>query len=114
MIGNIKDVKFKDVIHAESKGAKMGVLVSETEGWEDHVLRVLVVEPNGFTPKHFHPWPHINYFLEGSGELMIDGVVTKVEPGSYAFVPANKIHQFRNKGEGEFKFICIVPKKGHY
>jgi quercetin dioxygenase-like cupin family protein len=36
-----------------------------------------------------------------------------VEAGSYAYVPADKLHQFRNAGDGMFRFICIVPKEGH-
>ena len=113
MIGNIKNLLSIEVKHPEAKGAHMQVMVSPNEGWEDHVMRLVSVEKDGFTPKHSHPWPHINYMVEGIGELMIDGIVTNVKPGSYAFVPSNKIHQFRNAGNCEFKFICIVPKEGH-
>jgi quercetin dioxygenase-like cupin family protein len=28
-------------------------------------------------------------------------------------VPANTEHQFRNTGDGTFRFICIVPTEGH-
>jgi quercetin dioxygenase-like cupin family protein len=44
---------------------------------------------------------------------MIEGEVNPVEAGSYAYIPANSLHQFRNVGETQFKFICIVPKEGH-
>lgn len=114
MVGNIKDLVAKEVVHPSAFKAAMKVLVSPENGWEDHVMRVVEVEVDGYTPKHNHPWPHINFFIEGSGELMIDGKINKVEPGSFAFVPENALHQFRNKGENIFKFICIVPTKGHY
>lgn len=113
MIKNAKDLESIFVNHPSAQDASMKVLVGKDEGWESHVMREVTVEVNGFTPKHSHPWPHINYFLEGTGELMIDGKVTKVEVGSYSYVPSNALHQFRNKGEGIFKFICIVPKEGH-
>jgi quercetin dioxygenase-like cupin family protein len=76
-------------------------------------MRVVEVQSEGFTPRHSHPWPHINFVISGKGELMIEGEVNKIESGSYAYVPANNLHQFKNIGLETFKFICIVPKEGH-
>ncbi len=95
------------------KNATMKALVGPNEGWDSHVLRVLTLDVNGYSPLHKHPWPHINYVLEGEGEIEIDGVITKVFEGSYAFIEGNKLHQFRNTGNTPFRFICIVPKEGH-
>ncbi|NBI07445.1 cupin domain-containing protein [Senegalia massiliensis] len=107
---NIEKVEFDN---PEVKGASMKAIISPKEGWEGHVMRVMEVEEEGYTPKHSHPWPHINYMLEGKGILFIDGKEHEVEKGSYAYVPENKLHQFKNVGKGKFKFICIVPEKGH-
>ena len=83
------------------------------EGWDGYVMRVVEVEPNGFTPKHQHPWPHINYIIEGSGTLLIGDTLHPLKAGGYAFVPGNTLHQFSNAGDVTFKFICIVPEEGH-
>ena len=113
MVGHIHDLIGKKMTHPSAKNAFMKVLVSETEGWADYVLRVVEVQKDGFTPKHHHPWPHINYVLEGKGSLMIDGKEHPLKAGSYAFVPDHALHQFRNVGDDVLKFICIVPKRGH-
>ncbi|PKL01391.1 MAG: cupin [Tenericutes bacterium HGW-Tenericutes-1] len=113
MVGNIKQLESKVITSPEAKDASIQVLVSPNEGWDSHVMRVLEVKQEGYTPKHSHPWPHINYIIEGEGELMIDGEINKVNAGSYAYVPSDTLHQFRNVGKGVFKFICIVPKEGH-
>ena len=113
MVGNINDLSNKEIKSDLVKNAFMKVLIGPDEGWNDHVMRVMEVGEGGYTPKHEHPWPHINFMIEGEGELMIDGVVNPVLAGSYAYVPANTIHQFRNTGKTPFKFICIVPEKGH-
>ena len=97
----------------EVKNAAMKMLVGANEGWTDHVLRVVELGPDGYSPKHTHPWPHINYMLDGKGVLFIEGQEHPVENGSFAFVPAGKEHQFRNSGDTLFRFICIVPKEGH-
>ena len=76
-------------------------------------MRVIELAPGGFTPHHAHEWPHINYMIEGSGVLRIGDRENPVTAGSYAYVPAGQIHQFRNTGNGAFRFICIVPTEGH-
>jgi len=113
MVNHLNKTKKKYISNPEAKNAFMKVLVSEKEGWEDYVMRVVEVEKEGYTPKHQHPWPHINYVIQGQGEIMIDGVLNPVEAGSYAFVPADTLHQYKNTGDDVFKFICIVPKHGH-
>lgn len=113
MVGNYHDKKRTEIKLDSVKNTYMKVLIGKEEGWENHVMRVMEVESFGYTPYHSHPWPHINFMIEGEGELEIDGVVHQVQQGSYAYVEANKIHQFRNIGDKPFKFICIVPINGH-
>ena len=113
IVGNMNDIEARKINYKEQKDTFVKVLVSPKDGWDGYVMRVIEVLEGGFTPKHSHPWPHINYMIEGEGELMIDGKINKVSPGSFAFVPPGSIHQFRNAGKGVFRFICIVPKEGH-
>lgn len=113
MVNHLNQCPKKKITHPDAKDAFMKVLVSEKEGWDSHVMRVVEVEKDGFTPKHAHPWPHINYVIEGKGSLMINGEEHPLEAGTYAFVPDNALHQFRNLGDHMLKFICIVPKRGH-
>lgn len=95
------------------KAAAMKVLVGPEQGWQDYVMRIIELDKDGYSPSHTHPWPHINYMIEGRGLLLIEGQEHPVEAGGYAYVPADKHHQFKNTGTGKFRFICIVPKEGH-
>ena len=113
IIGNENEVQGNSVEHPEARKAAMKVLVSPREGWDGYVMRIVELEQGGFSPRHRHDWPHINYMIEGSGTLYLDGEETPVSAGSYAYVPAGKEHQYRNAGEGAFRFICIVPDEGH-
>lgn len=112
-IGHEEEIMGSVVTHPEVKDAVMKVLVSPKEGWEGNVLRVFELGPGGHTPKHSHPWPHINYILDGTGTLFLNGKENFIERGSYAYVPSDAMHQFRNVGEGVLRFICIVPEEGH-
>jgi quercetin dioxygenase-like cupin family protein len=90
------------------------LLVGRDEGWTDHAMRLFTVGRGGNTPKHSHPWPHINYVVSGCGELLIGDKKHEVKAGSVAFVPDDVEHQFRNLSAEDFVFICIVPHRGEY
>lgn len=99
--------------HPEVKDAFMKVLIGPEQGWSDYVMRQVELEAGGYSPKHAHPWPHINLIISGEGEIEVEGEVTQVKVGDHAYIPAGSNHQFRNRGEDTFKFVCIVPKEGH-
>ncbi len=113
IVANEKDVHAMVMESPEVKEAAMKALISPKEGWEGYVMRVIELGKGGYSPKHTHDWPHINYVLEGSGSLHINGKDTPIEAGSYAYVPAGSLHQYKNEGSGMFRFICIVPEEGH-
>ncbi len=97
----------------EVKNVVMKALISPKEGWEGYVMRLFQLGSEGYTPRHTHPWPHINYIIQGKGVLHIDGEDKEIEAGSFAYVPSGKLHQFINKGKDNLKLICIVPEEGH-
>ena len=113
IVGNEKDVHAMAMESAEVKNAAMKALISPKEGWKGYVMRLVELDEAGYSPKHTHDWPHINFILEGKGSLHIDGKDNTVEAGSYAYVPAGSPHQYKNEGSGKFRFICIVPEEGH-
>ena len=113
IVAKEKDVQPIVMESPEVKNAAMKALISAKEGWDGYVMRVIELGESGYSPKHTHDWPHINYVLEGKGTLHMDGKDTQVEAGSYAYVPAGTHHQYRNAGSGTFRFICIVPQEGH-
>ena len=113
IIAKEKDVQPIVMESPEVKNAAMKALISPKEGWDGYVMRVIELGESGYSPKHTHDWPHINYVLEGKGTLHMEGKDTQVEAGSYAYVPAGTHHQYRNAGSGTFRFICIVPQEGH-
>lgn len=88
------------------------VLVGPQQGWEGWVMRLFTLGPDGYSPRHSHPWPHINYMVSGRGTLFMNGEEHEVEAGYTAYVPGGVEHQFRNKSGEDFSFICIVPVEG--
>ncbi|WP_368506505.1 cupin domain-containing protein [Caloramator sp. CAR-1] len=112
IVSHIDDVKGIEINNDLVKNAVKKVLITPKEGWEGYVMRVFELSEGGFTPRHTHPWPHINYILEGEGILHVEGKDYEIKKGSFAYVPSNALHQFMNKGKETLKFICIVPEEG--
>ena len=112
IVSNEKKVLAVAIDSTEVRNAAMKVRIGGKEGWADHVMRIVELGPDGYTFRHKHPWPHINYMVEGTGTLFMEGREHSVEAGAYAYVPADTEHQFRNSGTGIFRFICIVPREG--
>ncbi len=113
-IGHIRDCKVIEIIDPEASGVLKQVLVGRDEGWQDNVMRVFEIAQGGFTAKHKHPWPHIIYVLEGQGLLFLENRENALTVGTFAYIPDETLHQFRNSAAQNLKFICVVPSKGHY
>jgi quercetin dioxygenase-like cupin family protein len=95
----LEEVKMNGVV----KTTKANV-IGPAQGWNESTLRVFKIGPNGFTPHHQHDWEHVNYVIKGEGTLTLGGETHHLK--------ANMMHQFRNSGEKDFEFICVVPQRG--
>jgi quercetin dioxygenase-like cupin family protein len=49
-------------------------------------------------PPHQHPEEEIMIVTEGSGEIVVEGKVTPVAPGSMMYCAAGKLHGIKNTG----------------
>lgn len=112
VIGHIEACNACPVQMEGASGITKQVPISPAQGWDDYVLRLFTLEPGGNTPRHSHPWPHINWVVSGTGTIQLDGKDHGVRQGSYAYIPGEALHQFTNTGNEPFVFICIVPTEG--
>ncbi len=112
IVSHKNEVEGKTVVRDDLKNVVKKTLVGPEQGWEGWVMRLFELGPGGYTPLHKHPWPHINYVVKGPGIIHLDGKDHRVEEGAFAFLPAGKVHQFRNPGQGDIAIICIVPEEG--
>jgi quercetin dioxygenase-like cupin family protein len=78
------------------------------------VVAQVELAPGATAGRHTHPGDEISYFLEGEGELLIDGAPPrKVKAGEAVIIPAGKVHDARNTGSGTTKLIGVyVVEKG--
>jgi quercetin dioxygenase-like cupin family protein len=93
----------------EAKGVTMRVLMSDKDGAPNFIMRVFEIEPGGYSPYHSHPWEHEVYVLKGEGFVREKGVDHPVKKGHFALVAPGEEHQFVNRGDEPFRFICVIP-----
>lgn len=85
-------------------------LIDDKRGAPSFAMRRFVVGPDGHTPLHEHPWEHEIYVLEGEGALVdADGEEHSLLSNRFAYVPAGETHQFKNVGNDDFVFLCMIP-----
>lgn len=111
---SIKDIEKKEISGEGIKNVLKQVPIGPEQGWQDHILRVFTIQPEGHTPRHRHDWEHVNYVISGTGTLEIEGKKQKLESGHFAVVPPDVLHQYSNESDEDFVMICIVPARGDY
>ncbi|HBC93357.1 MAG TPA: cupin [Pelotomaculum sp.] len=111
-VGSVKNLEEIKVNAPGAVNACKKTLIGPQEGWTGWVMRLFSLKDGGNSPRHSHPWPHINYILRGQGVLFVDGKETLLGEGSVAYVPADSLHQFSSTSNEDFDFICIVPEEG--
>ena len=86
MIGRIGSVEGRPLSGEGIESVVKRLLVGPADGWQGWALRLFELAPGGHTPRHRHPWPHVDYITAGHGTLHIDGADNPVETGSFASV----------------------------
>ncbi|MCK5223540.1 cupin domain-containing protein [Candidatus Calescamantes bacterium] len=105
------EVELEKVDMEGATGTSIRWLIAKKDGAENFAMRMFELEKDAHTPEHVHEWEHEVFVLEGSGVLATEDGDFSLNPNDFAFVPDMRLHQFRNTGDGVFKFLCVVPIK---
>ena len=92
-----------------ARGCTVRWLVGQAEGAPNFAMRQFEIASGGHTPRHYHPYEHEVFVLEGEGVVFEGDRQHSLRSGDVIFVQPNEIHQFHNTGETVMKFLCLVP-----
>ena len=92
-----------------AEGCTVRWLIGEPDGAPNFAMRQFEVQPGGFTPKHSHDYEHEVFILAGQGVVLEGETEHPIAAGDVIYVQPNEVHQFRNTGDGNLKFLCLVP-----
>ncbi len=110
-ITRLEDCELQPVNMSGIEGVSKQVPIGKADGAPHFSIRVFTVEPGGHTPHHSHDAEHLNYILEGEGEVMDGDTPQKIRKGDYILVKPNDKHQYRNSGSTPLVFMCMVPSE---
>ena len=100
----MKHYHYTDVDEAEvsapAKGVKVRWLINEETGAPNFTMRQFTLDTDGQTPRHTHPWEHEVFIRSGTGVVRAR-IRTRMPP--------DEEHQFRNTGDEELVFLCLIP-----
>jgi quercetin dioxygenase-like cupin family protein len=96
-------------VSAPAKGVKVRWLIKEETGAPNFAMRQFTLDPDGQTPRHTHPWEHEVFIRSGAGVVLGEDGEEPVKPGDVVYMPPDEEHQFRNTGDDELVFLCLIP-----
>lgn len=72
-----------------------------------------VLNPQGSgPPPHMHDWEEVMYVLDGSLDVMIDGIVTTVTAGMNCSIPSGALHSFKGGAPNGSRFLTFAAPAG--
>jgi quercetin dioxygenase-like cupin family protein len=74
-------------------------------------MRRFVMAPGGGMPNHTNTVEHEQYVLRGHARIGIGDEEFDVQAGNVVFIPEGVPHWYRNVGEEDFEFLCMIPNK---
>lgn len=107
IVSHADEVEKEEIERA--KGFFVQWLIGEDCG-SDFYMRRYTLEPGGEMLLHEHDnLYHVQYVLKGEIEVTIGDKKHEVDKDSYLLIPSGERHKYKNIGEGEAQFICIIP-----
>jgi quercetin dioxygenase-like cupin family protein len=107
-VKHVKDVPANVVKNGEM--TSMQWLISAEEG-PHFAMRRFVMEPGGEIPEHTNTVEHEQYVLQGHAKIGIGGNEFEVRAGDAIFIPKGAPHWYKNTGEENFEFLCLIPNQ---
>lgn len=105
----------QSIERAEPFTTKDGSTIRELQHTDVQSLAEATLEPGQSTERHYHERSEEIYLVtKGSGELEVDGEVTRVRPGDAILIPPRAWHTLENNGTSELVILCVCsPAYSH-
>jgi ribulose-bisphosphate carboxylase large chain len=74
-------------------------------------VRYFEIDPGGYSSLEHHAHEHVVFVLRGRGEVRLGEAVHELGFGDVVYVAPHEVHQFRNRGDEPFGFLCMVDAR---
>ncbi|MHA1755175.1 MAG: cupin domain-containing protein [Promethearchaeota archaeon] len=112
LIRRVQDIKPEKVTMDGVKDTYIQWLIGkEKSEVENFAMRRFIIKPGGEIGLHSHDWEHEIFVLQGKGKIGIDNEEAEVEENTAIYVPPNATHWYKNTGNKDLIFLCLIPIK---
>ncbi|NIM46098.1 MAG: cupin domain-containing protein [Nitrososphaeria archaeon] len=109
---DIEDFDVREAYGVKADGVTIRWISEKRLGGPEYMhnfaLRYFVIKPEGFMPKHKHPWEQEVIMTKGRVLVTSAGTKREVGPGDVVYIPADEEHEFKNVGEEPVEFYCVI------
>lgn len=109
LIRRVETTEATAITMPDTSGVSMRLMVSRADGAPNFSMRHFTVAPGGHTPRHSHNYEHEVMIVAGSATVESDDSLHQVRQGDFLMIAPNTLHQFRNTGQCDLQFVCLVP-----
>jgi quercetin dioxygenase-like cupin family protein len=111
-IVSIEGVKKEKVGNNGAKNSWKQLPLGKTDNVPVYSYKIFIIDPDGHSVFHSHPYEHMNYIIEGEGVLINEtGERKSLKAGDFIFIEPGEKHQFENTGNKPFRMLCGLPKE---
>lgn len=108
---NLTEISSSNVTDFGSTGTSIQWIWSKDDEVPNFYLRRFVITPGNQIGLHSHPEEHEIFILHGEGIIINDlGEEFPIKPEDSLYVPPNEVHGYRNIGQDDLVFLCIIPR----
>lgn len=108
LVRRADEVEYEPVDAAD--GLRKGVLVGLDDGAPNVAMRRFTLAPGAEVPRHTNAVEHEQHVLAGEDVVGIGDREYTVAAGDSLLIPAGTVHWYRNDGDDEGAFVCVVPE----
>lgn len=76
------------------------------------VLSITILHAGKHTTGHSHPVSEVYFFIEGQGEIELDGKRGTVRSKDVVLIKSDEFHRVYNTSDKDLVFICVFEKYG--
>ncbi len=106
----LHDIPAEDVAMYGSTKTKIEWIWGKADNVPHFALRRFIIKPGGEIGLHAHPEEHEIFILSGMGLVFNDkGQEIDVATEDSLYVPPGEAHGYKNSGDCDLIFLCIIP-----
>ncbi len=111
-VRNYHRVETRNAFHHEDCiGCTVRVGISVEDGATQLAMRILEIDPEGYSPKRKKPHEQAIYVAKGNGVVEAAGKSVPLGKDDIVFLPRDQEYQFRNSGNETLTLVITIPQE---